>query len=74
MQKFNYILSPRFHALSILFIIGFVAVFSSADTFTAFVLSKIVGIALLAICYALGIRWYRQGHMDWIDELLDGEE
>lgn len=73
MQSFAYILSPRFHALCILFILGFVAVFSSADTFLTFALSKVIGIALLAICYALGSHWYHNGHMGWIDHLI-GEE
>lgn len=73
MQNFTYILSPRFHALCILFILGFVAVFASADTFLAFALSKVVGIALLALCYALGNHWYHRGHMDWINQFI-GEE
>lgn len=75
MNKFSYLTSIRFHALNVLSLVGIIATFSSADTIGVLLASKAIGIITLTSAVLLGVHWYNQGRMSWVDELLNfGEE
>lgn len=75
MNKLSFLSSIRFHTLNILASVGIIATFSSADTIGVLLASKSIGIVALASAVLLGVHWYKQGRMSWVDELLNlGEE